>query len=1106
MALRDIFKKRTLKKLIENNDMKEIVVLLKELEYDSDEYHDYEDIIIDNYNINIQDFFKIINEEGTLNYDYIYFNRFIVFNNKLKRVMISTNPNWEEHFPDIINNYIKETIDNPKIDELIETVPHDPAEKYIEKYYKNNNLTQEYYDEVFCSGSFYYHRSTLLKNPIFNKNITELERKLISSNNKSIEIFSEFLYKKRYKYKEIIKRNDLSKYFDGKNLTKTFFKEALFHPVSCVEIYENIGKYKQYYSELELAILKLFYDARAYGDDVNVNGLININNYTDYFYLDNSKLKLTKKGFKTYFEQKEWELFGFLSLSEEELKSNFENQNEYKIYSFYQKIDSYKYKEILMKIIEEKKEIFDLNENDLNKFLDLFKIMAEKLKNSNSSEMLHFKGDILLQLLNSKNPERDLELINDIYQRNNLPNVGKAYLVFKLLNPSYENFDFSEKNNYSSPILLNTKDDNKKDIMIFSDLIKAAMGSNNRSIKMYLRNIKEGNELFLKLKEGKITFNNINKEEKSILKIFVSHLNTLYNNTKEGQNNPRKLKGDIIEDLKELEPLFKVTSRYDLPDRIVRMFAYFAGFKSYSEMANYFNMKTKYANEKNKKEADNIIKNGFKLEEGDFVKGLGQYAMKYLETILQNGSVAKEFLCIGASSDATPLDTDLSRITKKGVNLESTIDNTPSRGYGPIWFKIKNSNRLSITRDENGETNNYDKSKIEVFKTKKDGHYGIRSGFASSEIDAIIVSHDSIREILPEIKYKIALNGFYIPVVDSKTEKLVFTPEEYDKMSKKIQGLDYYTDEEIQFSDNLNSIENINSIMESIDNNVKDANNKKQKINEIISTKLKGIGINVIEGFDYDMSMGNAQLIDTGSTGRATSTGKSSDFDYILRIDSNANTRLIKESIEKAFNCTSETSNNIRLKGVKIEGIEEEIDIDISFIKKSESNFYSTDRALKDRLENIKKQDSKKYKEVLANIIFAKQFLKKCKSYKPEHSRDEKEGGLGGVGVENWILQNGGSFIDAATSFYNAAKGKSFEKFKEEYKIWDAGLNYYTGRYDEFVSGNMTKDGYNKMVKALGEFLKEYREKNNVDNHSFKNGRIINDYGKENIITESKTK
>ena len=69
---------------------------------------------------------------------------------------------------------------------------------------------------------------------------------------------------------------------------------------------------------------------------------------------------------------------------------------------------------------------------------------------------------------------------------------------------------------------------------------------------------------------------------------------------------------------------------------------------------------------------------------------------------------------------------------------------------------------------------------------------------------------------------------------------------------------------------------------------------------------------------------------------------------------------------------------------------------------------------------------------VLANIIYAKKILKEAKAYKPFRS-DRTQGGLGGVGIENWILQYGGSFIDAARDFLRHAEGKEFIDFQKEY-------------------------------------------------------------------------
>ena len=74
-------------------------------------------------------------------------------------------------------------------------------------------------------------------------------------------------------------------------------------------------------------------------------------------------------------------------------------------------------------------------------------------------------------------------------------------------------------------------------------------------------------------------------------------------------------------------------------------------------------------------------------------------------------------------------------------------------------------------------------------------------------------------------------------------------------------------------------------------------------------------------------------------------------------------------------------------------------------------------------------------------------------------------------------MQNGGSFIDAAKSFVEVAEGKSFEEFKKAYQIWDFGDNHLAERrgqyvHDNFVSNNMSEEGYNKMVQVLLDYLK----------------------------------
>ena len=60
---------------------------------------------------------------------------------------------------------------------------------------------------------------------------------------------------------------------------------------------------------------------------------------------------------------------------------------------------------------------------------------------------------------------------------------------------------------------------------------------------------------------------------------------------------------------------------------------------------------------------------------------------------------------------------------------------------------------------------------------------------------------------------------------------------------------------------------------------------------------------------------------------------------------------------------------NIRVKGVKLEGIKEPLDIDITFSQKTNQVQYSTDMALKDFYESMTPEVRE---QVAANVVYAK--------------------------------------------------------------------------------------------------------------------------------------
>lgn len=720
--------------------------------------------------------------------------------------------------------------------------------------------------------------------------------------------------------------------------------------------------------------------------------------------------------------------------------------------------------------------------------LDMEKVeyAAEVLKRlsiSNSSEIFTFRKELAVQILKADNPLETLGKIEDLFVRSHIPTVGKIYACFDILHPDFRGIDFTSSK--MSPMLSSTSTRGKK-ILVFSDLIKASFGSNNRSVNAYLDNIEFGSNLYDGIKSGKVDFDSLSSDDKERLVIFTKHLATLYNNTLDAviNNDIFICSDDVLNDLLVLSQKLSVDGNldYNLGDRVVRMFCGFTGISTVEDAKKYINSKRENADRRNRIAAESDMV----LEEGDFVKGIGD--ITYLRNILQNGSVAKEFLGASASSDTTPLDTDLSRIMINEGSVSDKINSTAASNYGPIWFVLKNDDRFVTTRTTEGLTDvDRSRDKLEVFHTGTlgGGHYGIRTGFASSEINYIIMN-----KFDPRVGLEIAMNGFYIPVVNNEG-KIIFTPEDFDNLRDKMSGLSYFGEDDYHFSSELVT-DDVLEIASQIEESNREVQEKRERINALIKEALDELGLKLKTEIDGDLSEGFVELIDTGSTGRGTNKPGDGDFDMMMRLDrtilSNPSKliELKKILLKKLGRDNMEGvigTGDFRLKDVALDE-DTLVDIDITFTEKTDKVLYSTDMALQERLETIREQDPEKYNLVVANILLAKQVLKDAGVYKPNRG-ENPQGGLGGVGVENWILQNGGSFIEAARSFVEAAQGKSFDEFKESYQVWDFGDNHLAERrnqyaHDNFITSNMSEEGFHKMCEVLSGYLKKV-DKTNVD-------------------------
>ena len=796
------------------------------------------------------------------------------------------------------------------------------------------------------------------------------------------------------------------------------------------------------------------------------------------------------------------------------------------------------------KMIEHiKKRFFDLTEDKIAELYSLYK----RSELTNSEEAYKLRDQIIDGALEQDDPLEVFAKIEKIFEKNNLPLFAKIYKCFETLYPNFNKSTFNfDKNSRISPDLLNAnplekrmaylrRNSSDRDIrmqMVFNDLLRISICSADRSLIDYMNNIKVGNDLYLDIVSGKRTFESLTFEEKNILDVFSSHLEVLQENKTQSKNMTLD-NLSLPDKIRVLSKEFSPTDRHSLPDRIIRSFAYYAGFDSFESLNNY--IIDSYKKAERLGESNVIKRQTFSFEDGDLLRCIGN--IDALEASLDIGNVCKEFLgpLKGTSdSDMTPLDIDFSLInTANGMKktIYSCISGTPTGfGFGNIYLVTdKNNPNIRITRDNNGNIDTlYDPMKLEVFSTEDLSgvnavRWGARTGYSLvTDVDYIIYKKNfeinslkpynedgsvnyvnqtsDVYDDLIRLKMLLAKKGIYKPVYDF-TGKLVFTKKEYDTIRSKLDGISYYktiTEEEKAYPIVDTSLLYFPGIEELVTEMQQDRS-KQQEKRKIITDKIKEILVSSLGATQIndtilnDLSQGNIDLLETGSTSRGTNVPGDADYDFMTRVGRNDlnNTAAVIRDLNSLFSPQTNISHDNRFRGkdIKLDGIEEPIDIDISFTQKRDKVDYSTDTCLSDLLRTIEKEYPEQFPLVKANIVYAKKILKAGKAYKSRRS-SEAEGGLGGIGVEYWILQNGGSFINAVNSFLaQAVKDGNiipYEEFKDKYQIWDFGKNHEPKEikigssekivfpYDEFVSCNMSKEGYLKMTKTLLEFKKKY--------------------------------
>lgn len=787
---------------------------------------------------------------------------------------------------------------------------------------------------------------------------------------------------------------------------------------------------------------------------------------------------------------------------------------------------------------------YELIKSEKDKYMPIF----ERITLSNSMEIQNIDIKGLISVYNSdesidkKEFNKKIDSIENIFLKNNLPPYAKTYLCFRSIYPEFskkysgrELFDFEDKSRMAPSLLDSSMDkifdnkiglyfskpNDKRFVTISNDLFNISLKSNNFELKEYIENLEIGNNLLNKIIMKEVDYNSLNEKEKFQYDMFSSHIDMLYE-----ISNKNKLDKNFNNEKEKLEFIkneFVGKGKYGLLDSITRYYLYFAGYKTFNQLKNDVFNECNLINEKNIK---NVSEN-FKISQGDLIRCIGN--IDCIGSVLNYGNVCKEYLgtFTGKSeSDTTPLDTDWTYITEDDIsnNNYNTISGTPTGfGFGDVFViikDVKNNPNIEISRDIDGKVRDfkYDPKKYEAFatNTEKGGyknHWGIRTGTGTEIIDSIIYNNENLEKI-DALKMELAKNNTYIPVY-SMEGKLIYSPDEFKEKRNLVSGIKRYDSSEYKVSNDLNLPdlydENNNLIIPGIESIKK---MKKQEFKEVEQYKVKvfdhlknwitnNTNSNIVkDNLSLELKYGEADLIGIGSTARETNLPNDYDYDYYLRLDKrdlytyDEKNCLISnlKNLEKNLNEYLNPSKNIpgkegrvRGTGINIDGLEKTIDIDVTFTQKTNKTTYSTDMALEERLNNIKENNSDKYEDVIANIVLAKYVLKKANCYKPDRS-DSNQGGIGGVGVENWILQNGGSFKNSCLEFLSAAtidgQMVPFNEFKQKYFIWDLGENRENRNeypFDNFIN-NMNESGYKKMYNALSTYVKNLsisNEKNN---------------------------
>ncbi len=702
--------------------------------------------------------------------------------------------------------------------------------------------------------------------------------------------------------------------------------------------------------------------------------------------------------------------------------------------------------------------------------------LLRRLDQAPSQAIQRVKVELAREISATADPEAVYERVVDVFIRNNLPTVGKVFRVFEILHPDEILSKKLEQTNLSPT--LRVSGPRERMTLIANDLFRIHLESGNEDLRQYLQVMAAGERLPTIQTEADLAA--LSPEERKNWEGFVKKLRTLiesstYGDRVETQENARAeagtRTGELLQDFLAWKQDLGMRPGQSIKERLEEMFLRPVGLGTVEEALAFMDASKQRADQRNRALVE-ASGGKIDLRAGDLLKGFDD---QYFGSILQNGSVAKEFLGASSDSDATPLDTDLSNVLEKDLRkgIPSAIEASLAKDYGRVLMVFRRDeawrattsamDRVSLQQAARTRQN----APIELFQTAQLGerHYGVRTGLAMTHVNMMIVRGEPIAaELLRNLKMEIVQNNAYIPLVDTNG-KILFTPADFDAYRERFSAgtrrsglpeFEYRPATEIQTD------------IASIRNEIRTAEPRMERMRLGLRQKIKG----VLERLGVLRDDTPLDLTDTGSSGRMTGDPASTvDFDFRLRIDPVSFRRIqeiraqIANELGGSSNPKPSSETTVRL--IEVPSGSERIEVDLTFLPQTEVPAYESSRAVEDRLSSIERRSGKDAREeVAANIVYAKRFLKAAHAYKIV-----EEGGLGGIGVENWILSHHGSFTEAAQAFLAAATDqdgniRSYDAFRKRYELLDAGVNAKTNEHRDFLD-YLRPTTYSQMVEAL---------------------------------------